>query len=228
MAQDIKRKTEEIAVVPKVRKHNGTVVIGIVSGRQTVAATYEKSEKFRQIVKSLNYEWDYDLHSWILELTEMTGTADDRIAELGSRLLNAGFAVAIKDEEVRRKAIEADYEPAHRRWIYTSKSSDHLCLKWPYDDGLYGSLRHIRGSEWCRDAQCMRAPLSSLDQIRDAANVYDFKFTASALKRIAEWEQTHVDIFAVPAPSKEVEKVNKLEEILNSDRGVIDDLKDED
>ena len=118
----------EAAVQPAERKHNGVVEIEANDG--VIKAKYEKNEDFIEVVKILGYRWK---NVWQREITAMSGPIEDRAAELGNKLLNAGFAIMILDPDVRRKAIEADYEPECDRWIMRRVGGDYdgwLVIRW--------------------------------------------------------------------------------------------------
>lgn len=215
----------EATVQPQEVKHNGVVEIKLEKDK--VVAFYEKNEDFRLLVKSLGYTWN---GQWEKKISETTGTAEERAAELGNKLLNAGFAIMIIDEEVRKNAIEGVYEPECTRWIYRRGKGQYkgwLDIDWKErNDSLYRIARKLPGSKW--DSGVM-VKVNYYQEIEEFARLYGFRFTKRAQEVIDEYIQAQKLVQKVePAPSKEEEKKDGLKEILVSEIGILPDLVDED
>lgn len=208
---------------PTNQTHEGKVVITDKEGE--IVARYPKDEDFRAIVKSLDYRWTDG--AWRLRKNVYTGRSIDRVAELGSRLLNAGFAVQITDESARRAAIEGDYIPATKRWVAYNTVQKMLSISVPKEE-LYQAARKISGSKWYKPY--VLVPVSMYKSVLDFISLYGYSVTPGAEKQI----QAEIDALRVVEPGKngiEVADANAadaLQEILNSSRAVLDDLKDED
>ncbi|MFE8034774.1 hypothetical protein [Thiohalocapsa marina] len=63
----------------------------------------EKRDDFRELVKALRYTWSGE--AWARTITARSGPIDDRLVELGNRLLSAGFIVRVHDAELRRRIV---------------------------------------------------------------------------------------------------------------------------
>ena len=157
----------------------------IVVQDDEIKVYFEKNDDFIEVVKGLRYEWK---GVWKREINHLTGTATDRAAELGNKLLNAGFPISILDAEIRRKAIEADYEPECDRWVQLRVKGDYkgwLAITWyGKDDDLYDKARRLTGSRWSKPSVVVKAEY--YQEIEDFANLLGFKFSESALQRIEE------------------------------------------
>jgi hypothetical protein len=193
-----------------------------------VLTIFEKNEKFREVVKSLGYEWSGT--RWVKEIRETTGTAAERAAELGNKLLNAGFPISILDKDIRENAINADYEPEHTRWIYRRVNGDYqdwLAITWEEDnEKLYQDARHITGSRWSKPSVVVKPDYYV--QVEDFANLYGFRFTKAAQRLLDKAKMAReTAVIVKPAGPKEEAKKDGLKDILNSSADVLPDLVDD-
>ena len=227
--KDIEDKTaEEVKAEATVRPEKslmrGAVEINVKDDE--VTAMYEKNDDFREIVKSLGYSWD---GIWIRKITNITGSAADRAAELGSKLLNAGFPITIYDANIRQKAVNAEYEEECKRWIFRRCSGQYegwLAIDWEgKNDKLYTAARKIPKSRY--DKGSVLAKVEYYPEVQDFAEMFSFKFTSAALKTIEAYKESTAKIETVkPAAKQETPEKDGLKEILNSGSDILDDLKD--
>lgn len=219
--------TEEMEVVaestvsPKVIEHEE--IIEITKENNILIAKCEKNEVARKIFKELKLNFN---GRWERTIKETNGPIEDRIAELGNKLLNAGFRVCILDENIRNKAINADYECECTRWIKATK--DKLVIRWEnYDSELYNKAKSLPGAYW-KDGR-MLIGVCHYKEVQDFAELLEFKFTIAALNLIENYKKQILNVSTVEvANSKEHIDKDGLEEILNSSREVLNDLKEED
>ncbi|MBK1719207.1 hypothetical protein [Thiocystis violacea] len=140
----------------------------------------EKREDFRQLVRfELGYAWNGT--AWARPITARSGPLADRVAELGARLLAAGYPIRLQDPEHRRRAIEADYQPERKRWITGYTSGAHqgwLCIQWPRDEDLYSPAKRLPGARY--DKPAIAVPASSYDAIEDFAEAHGFAISDTA------------------------------------------------
>jgi len=215
-------RTESITK-PEEYYYPGFVEIKIKEDK--VIALYEKNEVFRTIVKKLGYNWN---GQWEKEIKETTGTPEDRAAELGSHLLNAGFAISILDDAVRNNAACGNYEPECKKWIYRRTGTNKLALNWPKGESeeIYKNARKIPASKW--DNPSVIVDVSHYEEVEDFAEIYGFKFTESAKNLINQYK---IEIDSVRnvniQPITESIEADKLEKILESAGAIISDLRDD-
>ncbi|MCG8514580.1 MAG: hypothetical protein MI740_10590 [Halanaerobiales bacterium] len=223
-------KTEAI-VFPENKKHEKIAEIKLEE--EVVAVYYPRNDDFYNIVKNdLGYRWKGS--RWEKAINYKTGTIEDRAAELGNKLLNAGFPIMIMDEVARKKAIEAVYEPEHDLWIgakVSGKYKGQFTITWAgYDDTMYQRARSLPGSRWSGFDVVIKAEYYK--EIEEFAQLYNFKFSPGAVKLLNETKEKdrYIQENAVkvdPAESKEkLEHKDGLQEILESKEGILDDLKD--
>ena len=217
----IKDIKEEATVYPENATTNAVVNVTIKADQ--IAVAFEKNEKFIEIVKALGYKWD---GIWQKSINELTGSASDRAAELGNKLLNAGFPILIMDPEILNKAIKGDYAPECNRWV-ALRDGKLLIKWWEKNDRLYNVSRKIPSSRWDNGVIVNIAYHNHVDEF---AELYGFKFTALAREAISQHVETLLNAKRVdPAPPvKDVRNKDGLKEILESEIGVLSDLMDED
>lgn len=215
----------ESAVYPENCEYQVPAEITVRDDEVTVI--FQKDDTFREIVKGLGYKWE---GIWKRKINHLTGTAADRAAELGNRLLNAGFPISILDEDIRRKAIEADYEPEHDRWIMLQTGGDYigwLAIIWnERDDRLYQAARKLPRSHWHKGSVVVKSEY--YQEVEEFAQLFGFKFSKAALQKIEEAKAIRQSAKVVaPAEPKKVEHKDGLKGILESSNDILDDLRDE-
>lgn len=218
-----KEAISEMTMRPATQEHEGTVEIKIVEN--TVEAFFKKDEDFRKIVKSYGFVWDKDKTAWIKQCNEYTGTVYDRAAELINKLINKGFAVMCSNEDVKDKAIKADFIPETHKWVKHKKTS--FVITWDrYKDDFYSKAKTLPGAEWNSSVRGMVIPNRNFREVLDFAEINHFSISKAAQQVIEVLEQCDERVVA-EAP-KELEISDKLKEILTSSREVLEDLKDDD
>lgn len=207
---------EATVAEPEQRTHDGIVEITVSEKR--VSAAYRKDDDFRALVKKLGYRWDGDAVAWRMEIGACTGSAEERAAELGNKLLNAGFAIRIQDAETRRNAIEGNYQPMTHRWI--ACCGDDFSISWGRDEDFYDRARRLPGAKYDRG---VKIPAREFETVLDFAHTYDFRLSPGAQELIDEMRVSIVS----PAAAKEATYTeHPVTGILDSSRDIIDDLKD--
>ena len=193
----------------------------------TIEVKFEKNYDFIAIVKDLEYRWSGSV--WYRKIDYTNGTIEDRVAELGNKLLNEGFPVIILDEETRNKAIEGNYEQECTRWIYVrsnGKYEGRFAIKWRgRDNSLYNNARKLPGSKW--DSAVM-VRIEHYKEVEEFAELYGFKFSKGAIKAIEEYKEKLKKVEVIkPVKVEEEEIKDGLKEILESSTEILDDLKDD-
>lgn len=219
----VKEAMQEMTMRPSIQEHEGTVEIKIV--KNTVEAFFKKDEDFRKIVKSYGFVWDKDKTAWIKQCNEYTGTVYDRAAELINKLINKGFAVMCSNEDVKDKAIKADFIPETHKWVKHKKTS--FVITWDkYKDDFYSKAKTLPGAEWNSSVRGMVIPNRNFREVLDFAEINHFSISKTAQQVIETLQQC--DERVVAETPKELEISDKLKEILTSSREVLEDLKDDD
>lgn len=220
---------KDIKIESTVRPENAVteVVAEITVKSDKITVKFEKNDKFREIVKALKFEWT---GVWEREIDEFNGSAEDRAAELGNKLLNAGFPIMIIDPIILQNSVEGKFEHECTRWIYIRAKGEHegkFAVNWSEkNDRIYEASRKITGSKYDRPSVIVR--IEHYKEVEDFANLFGFKFSKKAIKAI-EQHKKNIELSKVVVPKKvsELSKIDGLDEILKSSDEIINDLKEE-
>lgn len=218
----------DATVTPEPCAHPGAVEVAVKADR--VVARYARDEEFRRIVKdSLGYKWDTDARVWYKAISYHTGTAEDRAAELGNALLRAGFSVTIYDEGLRRRAVDAEFEPECKRWVSCRQSGKYagwLAINWPRGgQNFYNAAHRIHGARW--DSPNMVVPIESYAEALDFADCNGFQISPGAKKAIDAYEVAKNPPVLPADPPEPPALEDKLGQILQSSAEILPDLRDE-
>lgn len=206
----------ECVVVPVQKNHDGVVKIAVRDNM--VTATYDKNEKFMDVVKNLGYHWNSSSLNWYKTIGVTTGDVRDRAAELGNKLLSAGFPVIIMDPDIRQAAIDGKYVPEHKRWV--TKYGDKLALWWEYGNrNMYNALRKLPTAKY--DSPCILVDPEQLMVVLDFADAHDFRLSP-AVQAMADSL-----VVTVAAPTAGKNATYNEHSVLNSSRDVLEDLRDD-
>lgn len=212
----------ESIISPKEVIKPGVVEINLVDN--AVELVYQKDNDFIECVRSLGYRWK---GKWRKNITELTGSYKDRMAEIGNLLLNEGFSIRIYNSEIRQKAISGQFEREQERWIIFNIEEDKLWIKWEYGNNkLYNIINKLPGSKY-KDGK-MLIDIANYEVIKEFAELYNFKFTKKADEKIKCYIEKMKNVTVVNPLQIEDKGLEEegLESILNSSREILDDLLD--
>ena len=217
--------SNENVVKPTEVKHDGIAKVDYNTNDNTIIAEYEKDETFIEIVKSLNFKWQNG--AWRRKINEYTGTFQDRMAELGNELLKNGFIVSIIDEEAKEKAINGTYKQECNRWIQVDE--DKLAIKWyENNSNIYNASRKLPSTKWKSSIKATVIDVSHFKEVEEFAEMYGFEYSKAAIKLIDSYKKKIEGLSEVEVISKEKEPdKDGLQDILNSNREILDDLKED-
>lgn len=220
----------EMTMKPADGEHAQDAVITLEHKENYIIAQCEARNKaFVSVAKDLGYQWNSVGHWWSFKLGTCTGSAEDRMAELGSKLLAAGLTIIVSDDNVRQKIIAGDYEPIYPRWL--TSASDKLVLRWERgNDDLYAAAKALPGARWDHDLQGITVSSKSFKAVLDFTQAYDFRISPGATKLIEEQREVERQALLVKPTVKQSEKPksNGMGDVLNSSREVLPELIDDD
>jgi hypothetical protein len=183
----------------------------------------EAHDKLIALAKSLGYIWQRP--TWERDIKPRNGDVRDRAAEMGHRLLLAGFPVEFADETLAQKAIDADYQPEHTRWITRMVGGaykDWFGIEWGRKEDLYAKAKRLSGARYYKPEVIV--PNQHYEQVLDFAAAHDFRLTeaaqALATEARARWESA---VLVQPAPKPKAAAKPKQ----SIPEGIADELKDE-
>lgn len=221
-ANDVK---QEATVYPAEQKH---AVAEIIVSDSSVSVRYPLDEAFREVVKGAGFAWSKERRVWYRSISWATGSAVDRAADVGNRLLRAGFAIMCTNADVRRMAVDGTFEPECKRWVSKLTQGQYsdgwLAIGIPAgDQQLYKQARMIPDSRWSDGFVVV--PIARHQLVSDFADIHGYRFSPGALEQIAKYEQARAQAVAPVTPSMPAVG-DKLKAILESDDAALDDLKD--
>lgn len=220
----LQKLEKEIIVFPENKKYEIPVQIRIINN--TIQATFEKNDTFREIVKSLGYKWTDSC--WKKTIEEINGTVKDIAAELANNLLNAGFGVNMYDKEIIEKAINGNFKKEQSNIIYRLLSKEYenyLIIRWRgMNNDLYEKARKLPYSRWYNKGVIV--PVKYYKEIEDFAELYNFKFSDGAKELLESYKNNIESAYLVKPKELEEKEEDPLKAILKSGSDVIDDLKD--
>lgn len=189
----------------------------------SVVVVSKKDDKIIEVCKAFGYGWKDG--AWVKSIGFKTGSAIDRAADMGNKLLGMGYPVAIDNAEAAQKAVSASFEPECTRWILVpANGMGKLNIGWnERDETLYKTAKSLPKAMY--DRPNVVVSIKYFREVEDFAGLYGFKLSPGAQKAIQEYKDS-LEVKAVtPAKAKEIKEPKGLKGVMESS-GVIDDLKD--
>ena len=190
----------------------------------SIEVNSEKDDRVIGCVKKCGFKWRGN--TWSLEIIEKTGTADDRMAEVGNLLLNAGVSIEIK-KSLKEKAVHGDFKAKSYKWI--DAQNGEIYITWHRDASYYNEAKRLPGAKWV-SGRGMAVKPEYFEEIQEFVNLYQFSVTKKAQALLKEAEDKIKGVPRVsPVTVKESIDNSKpnLQDILKSSRDILDDLRDD-
>jgi hypothetical protein len=218
---------EKETIIPENHTHD---VVEITVSDSDVSMRYPRDDTFRALVKAAGLQWDADRHVWHRAITQFTGSAVDRAAEIGNVLLCAGFGICCHDADVLRMARDGVFEPECKLWIKSIVRGEYtgwLSISIPNGDHyMYEKAKKLKGSRWNTASSSVVVPVANFELVRDFAELFGYRLSNGANESIAEYEKARANAVQPIVPKKE-EKPDRLSDILLSEDAILDDLRDD-
>lgn len=217
-----KREYKDINIIyPKNQYKNIVCRLGATTEGKIFCQSL-KDEKIIEIVKSLRMKWDPEKGKWYRKISSLCGDINDRLAELGNKLLLAGFAVDLPITEAKEKAINGTYLPEYDRWVLTYKNN--LILRWFYQgkeegEKLYQEAKRLKSSRWLSE-KGMLVNIEYCEEVIDFAEINGFKISEEAQSLINNHILHQQEVTEVKSPLPEEKKEIKedlLEDLIDDD-----------
>ena len=218
----------EITVEPENMEHDTLVTVFRPNGYNCVAVKSDYDKELVEFVKSRGYKWDGKDKEWIKNMMSTDGAYEDRIAEIGNALLNAGWPVRIPDAAAREKAVNGTYEPRYPRWIVKGKSDDRLYIQWDNDnDDMTEKVKKFAKYDRYKDYYYL--PISHAAEILEFAELNDFRIAPEAKDRIDAYISSRIKVEVKDGAKVEMKsEEEKLKDILESKPVVLNRLVEDD
>lgn len=212
---------KEVTLAPEKKTTDALAEVTYTDDRVDVSSP--KDYTVMQAVKAAGFRWTGS--DWEMQITVTTGSAVDRAAEIANKLLAAGVQVRVP-VEIQKNAVDGNYTPRCTRWFYAINGD--VFAKWDKNEDWYSRVINISGAKYISDMHKIRIPASSADEIDDFADLNGFQISDGAKKIIDGYRET-VKIVSPQekAEEKKPDEKEKLKDVLDSSRDVIEDLKDD-
>lgn len=213
--------TKDVTLAPEKKTTDALAEVTYTDDRVDVSSP--KDYTVMQAVKAAGFRWTGS--TWEMQITVTTGSAVDRAAEIANKLLAAGVQVRVP-VEIQKNAVDGNYTPRCTRWFYAINGD--VFAKWDKNEDWYSRVINISGAKYISDMHKIRIPASSADEIDDFADLNGFQISDGAKKIIDGYRET-VKIVSPQekAEEKKPDEKEKLKDVLDSSRDVIEDLKDD-
>ena len=188
---------------------------------------YRKNAQLSTLAHQLHMFWDAESLSYIRRVGEAGAPVADRLAQLGSSLLQAGFSLVVWDREVREMIRQNTFQPEYPLWIKAGESERTLEFLYPNNDTLLHRRIRSLGARW--NGRLMEIDVWHWETVEEFAQVYRFRVTKEARKKVEEWRKAHNEAEAVaPAEGEPWRPIRQdpLEMMMRLGRPVPEDLYD--
>lgn len=191
----------ELTVTPEDNKKPN--IVHFIIDRKTIKIDYPiKDDDFIKVVKNNYYQWG--ISTWQRKIDKWSGTIDDRIANVGYHLLQAGFTVRFLNVKQRDMAVNRTYEVEQTRWVTLKDGTFSISWK-GYNGELYTAARKIPGSKWISVGSYVSVPYERYEKLQRFAVDYGFSLSDKVKEVIEEQER-----------EKEENEIKKIEEDENA------------
>lgn len=188
---------------------------------------YERNAAFTSLAHEMNMTWEPRRSAYVRRIDGVTGPLDERCAEIGSKLLLAGFRILVLDEEVRTMICTGAFGWEHGRWILPGSTPTRLKLIFPNDKLLYQRALTL-GAYWT--GRSVEINVWHADDLVDFARLYDFRISDEARRLLEKWQDMCLRGRTVhpKEPPRDACGPDPVSLILENDAPVPEDLVDED
>lgn len=183
----------------------------------------ELDEEFREIVRSLGYFWDGS--AWYRKITYLSGSIEDRAAELCQRLLAAGYPVDAADEIVN-KAVSSSFEPEPRFWILKRDGKFAIYWRGRVDDNLYARATSLPEARWDPHLKAVMVPPLYYDEVEGFADEHGFRFEDKARDLLEQSRRQYRRMIIPELPDPPVEKKSRRRRVRQLDPLKFADLRE--
>ncbi len=183
---EAKAAMDEATVFPENQQTKDVAELFAEKGYVTMVSP--KNNAIIETIKSVGWSWSKSKRLWYHNTGVVDGSAEERLAEAGNALLMAGIPIRIFDAQIRSKAITGDFESVHPYWIVRDASIKKIKATWHgrISEDLYQNLMSLPHAKY-RDGEII-LDAKYYDDVRDFANIYNFRLSAGAETMLKEAE----------------------------------------
>lgn len=197
-----------------------------VTGQVVAVQFPEKRDDFREVVKAYGCQWERP--RWERVIDDLAGDPADRAAELGHRLLAAGFCVVLPSATIQQMAISGSYEPECRRWVLAGgrgQYKNHFILRWRYSEDCYAAASRISGSRYVKPDVVV--PPEHVEEVLDFAAIERFRLTEAAQALAEQARAWRLSDLVVEVPALDEVQAKPLFDFTVTEAEIDDELADD-
>lgn len=208
---------EVVVMQPEAPKTTTVAELKVKDGQ--ILMLSDKDEAIRLAVKAHGFSWNMEKRAWVKRVTEMTGKAEDLLADTARILLEAG--IPVKGPASLKEALETgSYEPECHRWVAVSEGGDKLAI-----NQVKGVSNYPAGKETWKGDYVLVSP-NLWREVREFAGLNGYKITRKADEMLRKAEEATVSVKLKPRQG-EANGADALKAVLESSRDILDDLREE-
>lgn len=123
---------------------------------------------------------------YALEVDETSRPLMDRAVEIAVLLLDEGYAICVRGEELVERIRRGEFVPEHLYWITALPEADQLCIRYPRNVQLH---RYVcsAGGRW--DGKRVLISIQNADRLEELIHLYGFQLTEEAQLRLETWRE---------------------------------------
>lgn len=217
-----------LIVYPETAKTEIITNLGF-SGSLVWAKYPDKNDDWTVISKSIYMKWNWDTYRRERVLSGISGSVNDRLAEIGATLLSNGYPVQFPNEEIRDIAINQEWIPEIKRWVLAGKGefTGWIRLWWRYGEPNYFTrAMMLSGARYDKQTKCVCIPVENYEEVLDFADLHNFGIHSKANALVEEYQAKRKKFLTVSlkVSNEFLPETNK--NALSYDYGVSDCLKD--
>ena len=230
--EEVEEALNEFLVAPEEQKQAGVVEVCKELSHKGIGFKFRYCKTFIDIMHEKNCKWNSAENLWYFPVTSRSGDVDDRVAEIGSKLIDNGFTVQFQNTAQLEKVRSGSWKEEYPRWIDVSADGKKLYIFYSEDD-LYKQIKHLESATWIRSKGAWRVKIDFYREVAEFAETYEFHYTEAAVKAIAKYK---AKLDAIPKIATgehtggenviSVEEINEKKKKARRDEVIIEDLLD--
>lgn len=151
-----------------------------------LASRGERDDVFREVIQSLEFDWDKRYAAYARPVTAKMGSPVDRVAEVAAALYKKGWAVEVPSRELADLLIGGQYQLEQWRWVDVAGADFLLTWERGGGDVVWNATKSLPTARWDKDYQGSVVSWRALDDLTDFARQHGFAYTPAAQARLVE------------------------------------------
>lgn len=188
---------------------------------------YERNASLSLLARQMDMVWRPEKNAYCRRIEGVSAPLLDRCAEIGSRLLQAGFCVLPLDARVHSAICSGKFSWEYRRWILPGSEPTRLRLVFPHDKELYRRVCSL-GAFW--NGRQIEVGIWHTDALYDLARLYGFQISPEASIQMERWEELRLHgktVYPESPPEFNSTDDDPVQRILTNDASIPEDLIDD-